>query len=208
MSRIGPEIGYCEERGPNGRRLCSWCKTEEVAPTRRKYCSDDCSEAYAITRNPSYARHKVWERDKGKCAKCGFDAKAMIDKFREHLARIPKANKRDAEYEIAKTLRALGFHRVGCSGFHKLGHVFNHDDYWDMDHIVPVVEGGGGCQLENLRTLCCPCHKEVTAELCARHAKRGMKARQQKLFDALAKGNLSVVDQLERMLNGDQKRGA
>lgn len=208
MSRIGPAIGYSEKRGPNGKRLCSWCEQKEVAVGRRKYCSEDCSEAYAITRNPSYARAKVWHRDKGRCARCGFDTKATIAKFRAHLERIPQANRMEAEYEIAKTLRELGFHRVACSGFHKSGHIFSIDDYWDMDHILPVVEGGGGCQLDNLRTLCCPCHKEVTAELRARHAKRGPKARQQKLFDELRNGNLAVVDQLERMLNGDQKTGA
>jgi hypothetical protein len=36
---------------------------------------------------------------------------------------------------------------------------------WDMDHIVPVAEGGGGCGLDNLRTLCRLCHVRVTTEL-------------------------------------------
>jgi hypothetical protein len=39
---------------------------------------------------------------------------------------------------------------------------------WQADHILPVAEGGGGCSLENLRTLCLPCHRTVTAELSAR----------------------------------------
>lgn len=43
---------------------------------------------------------------------------------------------------------------------------------WDADHIVPVVEGGGECDLENYRTLCHPCHKIVTADLAARLAER------------------------------------
>ena len=43
---------------------------------------------------------------------------------------------------------------------------------WDMDHIVPVVEGGGACGLENLRTLCKPCHRSVTAALARRRAER------------------------------------
>ena len=41
---------------------------------------------------------------------------------------------------------------------------------FDMDHIVPVVEGGGACGLDNLRTLCRPCHRAVTAELQKRRA--------------------------------------
>lgn len=36
---------------------------------------------------------------------------------------------------------------------------------WQMDHIIPVCEGGGGCGLDNLRTLCIECHKLVTKEL-------------------------------------------
>jgi hypothetical protein len=51
---------------------------------------------------------------------------------------------------------------------------------WEMDHVVPVVEGGGGCGLEGLRTLCCigvrggphRCHQRVTAELRRRLAAR------------------------------------
>lgn len=39
---------------------------------------------------------------------------------------------------------------------------------WEMDHILPVVEGGGACGLDNLRTLCRDCHKRVTAELRVR----------------------------------------
>lgn len=41
---------------------------------------------------------------------------------------------------------------------------------WHMDHIIPVVEGGGSCGLENLRTLCVPCHKQETAKLAGRRA--------------------------------------
>lgn len=44
------------------------------------------------------------------------------------------------------------------------------DHRWEADHIVPVVEGGGECGLENLRTLCQPCHRRETAKLAARRA--------------------------------------
>jgi 5-methylcytosine-specific restriction enzyme A len=33
---------------------------------------------------------------------------------------------------------------------------------WDADHILPVAEGGGECDLGNLRTLCLICHREQT----------------------------------------------
>ena len=35
---------------------------------------------------------------------------------------------------------------------------------WQADHIVPVYRGGGLCGLENLRTLCTPCHQDVTKQ--------------------------------------------
>lgn len=50
--------------------------------------------------------------------------------------------------------------------------------WWEADHIVPVVEGGGQCGLENYRTLCVPCHKRVTAELAARRAAARRAARE------------------------------
>ncbi len=36
---------------------------------------------------------------------------------------------------------------------------------WDADHIVPVIEGGGECDLSNIRTLCLICHRTATAAL-------------------------------------------
>ncbi len=36
---------------------------------------------------------------------------------------------------------------------------------WDADHILPVVEGGGECDLVNIRTLCLRCHRVATAAL-------------------------------------------
>jgi 5-methylcytosine-specific restriction endonuclease McrA len=47
---------------------------------------------------------------------------------------------------------------------------------WEMDHIVPVVEGGGGCGLGNLRTLCLACHRAETAELARRRARKRREA--------------------------------
>lgn len=43
---------------------------------------------------------------------------------------------------------------------------------WEADHIVPVVEGGGECDLSNLRTLCLRCHRAETAKLAKRRAER------------------------------------
>jgi len=49
---------------------------------------------------------------------------------------------------------------------------------WQADHIMPVVEGGGQCGLDNIQTLCTECHKKTTRELSKRMAaaRRGQKA--------------------------------
>lgn len=36
---------------------------------------------------------------------------------------------------------------------------------WDADHTIAVVNGGGLCGLDNIRTLCIACHKSVTKSL-------------------------------------------
>lgn len=41
---------------------------------------------------------------------------------------------------------------------------------WEMDHVIPVIEGGGECGLEGLRSLCIPCHRIETTKLAARRA--------------------------------------
>jgi len=41
-------------------------------------------------------------------------------------------------------------------------------NFWQVDHIRAVAEGGGGCGLENLRTLCVPCHLTETDKLRGR----------------------------------------
>ncbi len=40
-----------------------------------------------------------------------------------------------------------------------------HRGRWEMDHIVPVAEGGGLCGLDGYRTLCAPCHGKVSGAL-------------------------------------------
>jgi len=134
-------------KGPNGRNLCRWCNLE-VPPGRRvTFCSDWCVEEWRLRTDPGYLRHKVFERDKGVCAVCQTDCEA---------AWLALKRSRGA----ARVRLQLDWGLKGRS----------RKSLWDADHIVPVVEGGGECDLENLRTLCVKCHRAATAELRKRRA--------------------------------------
>lgn len=136
-------------KGPGGRPLCRWCEQEIPPGRRRTFCSQACVDQHVCRTGPSGAAQVVRRRDHGVCAICGLDCAAL-----RHAIRY--AGSRDA----ARALREL--HGIPP---HRLGRL------WDVDHIVPVVEGGGSCGPENLRTLCCRCHRACTAELRARRAK-------------------------------------
>lgn len=153
-------------RGPNGRRLCRWCGTE-VEPPRRTFCGDDCVHEWSVRQSPAYARAKVWERDRGVCTLCGTDTvkqrqelRAEFD-FNERSSRPPE-DRRKAFYARLKALH------IPTSRWWSAGH----QGCWDMDHATPVVEGGGGCGLDNLRTLCLRCHWQQTRRLRQRRSKR------------------------------------
>ena len=47
---------------------------------------------------------------------------------------------------------------------------------WDADHIVPLCESGA-VDIENVRTLCRPCHIDVTRDLRRRIALRRQETR-------------------------------
>ena len=128
-------------KGPNGRNLCRWCDLE-VPKGRVTFCSDWCVEEWRLRTDPGYLREKVFERDKGICAVCGVDCEAAWIQ----LKRLRGAAR-------VRTLLEWGVKPRARKSL------------WDADHIVPVVEGGGECDLANIRTLCLKCHRAATAEL-------------------------------------------
>jgi 5-methylcytosine-specific restriction endonuclease McrA len=131
------------------RRIsCRWCG-EAMPKRRRSWCGDACAEEWLVRRSPAFASAKVFSRDRGVCSSCGFDS-LLMRRVLAHAGRSLRTKTPLCE------LQALGFNYSG--------------PMWETDHIVPVVEGGGGCGLDNLRTLCVPCHKLETALLAKRRA--------------------------------------
>jgi 5-methylcytosine-specific restriction protein A len=131
-------------KGPAGRSLCRWCSVE-VPKDRRSFCSAECVHAWRLRSSPAYLRDAVLKRDGGVCARCTVDT---LDAYR--MLRRARGSRRNA------LLQVWGLQNM------------QRKSLWDADHIVPVIEGGGECDLSNLRTLCIHCHRVVTAALRAR----------------------------------------
>ena len=127
-------------RGPAGRILCRWCSLE-VPPGRRTFCSDWCVHEWRLRTDPGYLRDQVFARDKGICAACKLDTAAEW----RRIKRLPPPRR-------VGLLRDWGLSALRRS-------------LWDADHILAVAEGGGECDLSNLRTLCLKCHRQATAAL-------------------------------------------
>lgn len=109
-----------------------------------------------IRTDPGFVRTKVFARDQGVCAACGFDTKTIEPRIKE-IERSDPESKRRWNYARTKVLGELGI-------------PLHRQTYWDADHIVPVVKGGGACGIENYRTLCVPCHQAATARLAQERA--------------------------------------
>lgn len=121
-----------------GHPLCLTCK-KPLTGRRWSYCDDACM----LANRPAMAVSAVEKRDRGVCTLCGLDTVWLshwIRSFPRHL-----------QNTIARC--------YGVPPSRQLGRL------WDLDHIIPVSEGGGQCGLENFRTLCIPCHKAETRAL-------------------------------------------
>ena len=174
-------------KGPNGRNLCRRCNAE-VPKGRRTFCSQECVHHWSMRTNPGYVRQQVYQRDKGVCALCGLDTEQWAkDRRREWVAL--KGGHSFEEQAARQRFRAA------------YPHWFGRVSHWDADHIVPVVEGGGECDLDNYRTLCIPCHKHVTAELATRRAaarrpereaRRAQETEQQRIAREVAIGKVRL----------------
>ncbi len=140
----------------DGKKLeaCRECGGSIPKGRRRTFCSDACVDRWKLKTQPAYVRFKVFERDHGVCALCGADTEQMLKEARATWEEERRAGRRRWWDRPPSTA-------------------------WEADHIIPVCEGGGECDLDNYRTLCVPCHKAETAKLAARRAQQRQQEREQ-----------------------------
>ena len=140
------------------KHACAWCGEalsnlsfhSDVTST---YCSRECTEEGRLRRGKSsQIRQQLFALERGICCLCGIDAYAFFLRVKslqpaERLNALCNTN-----WKLPKNMHAL----------ERLLHSPKEGDFWQADHIIPVVEGGGDCSLDNLRTLCTPCHQNET----------------------------------------------
>lgn len=149
----------------NGRcRVCG----NPAAKGRRTSCGAECSDRMLVLCHVNVQVSRVEKRDKGVCAICGWDTAAL----RRIVEKRYQSGERDrygyrnwcdvVDRDTRMWLRAI----IG-------------DWTTEIDHIVPVSEGGGvrpdmsvADVLANLRTLCRACHVAETAALAKRSSER------------------------------------
>jgi hypothetical protein len=149
------------------KRACAWCAgplpiTSMAAGVEATYCSRSCAESGRLRRGGMYASTRIREQlfalEGGICRNCGINAHALFVRISalqpaERLNALCNAN-----WTLPKTSAAL----------ERLLQDPKEGDFWEADHVQAVSEGGGDCMLDNLQTLCKPCHKTETERLMAR----------------------------------------
>ena len=146
-----------------GGKCCAYCGGDLSAASRlpgvsSTYCSRECADQGRLKRGWGNLRAQVFALEGGVCRLCGIDGHALYTRLlglkpAERLNALCNAN-----YKLPKSAKALD----------RLLHNPREGDFWQADHILAVSEGGGSCGLENLRTLCVPCHATETQKLQGR----------------------------------------
>lgn len=174
-----------------GDRQCVWCGTKIPKGKRRqRWCSDSCVDQFRTVKGDmTYIRDLVLKRDHGVCGQCGLDAEALKKVLAQDLAffgrigvsfNFPQINEfykrwycwlskkqKEKWVEIFATLPGCPVSvQQYCSMAHQ-GAMWLRDwlarrSFWQADHHIEVVDGGFGCDLNNIITLCKLCHDRKT----------------------------------------------
>ena len=136
-------------------------KEKDRQSTANKFCSHECWEQYN-TRVGNDIRRKILELEGGVCQICQLDTRSLY----RSVSALEDVNDRRT------LLMSTCFKKVTPARMTKMLHHPTFGQFWQADHIVPVCEGGGECDLTNLRTLCTMCHEKETSGLALGIRKR------------------------------------
>lgn len=156
---VTPELLARADRSgldPFKRVQAGWQMTDCWPPRDDGLCGCGCGSALT-------GRRTRWASDE-----CSLLANRVYGVLAGHTSLI-----RDAVFQRDKGVCA----ECGCTTGRLQGprarHAWRFDVPWldwEADHILPVHQGGGGCWIDNFRTVCVPCHKVKTAADARRRA--------------------------------------
>lgn len=150
---------------------CTWCGVVIGSKLKgRTWCGDRCVTAFQSRCCPNTARKLVIKRDGGVCRRCGRDTREA-----EHSAKVlgliahpsHRHGETQAEYEERKETREAALFNLG----------FARGVWREVDHVLPVTEYGGLCDISQLQLLCGTCHLAETNALAERLKKARAAAR-------------------------------
>lgn len=152
---------------------CTWCGGP-VGKGRKTWCGDACVVAFNHRCSANHYRAAVVKRDQGICRSCGRDVVESEQKFNLAEREVKKLlaekhgssvnawnvsplHRAELDLEIERLRLEFGFARGG---------------FFEVEHTVPVCEGGGLCELDLLHLYCGACHARSTKELSGRRKRK------------------------------------
>lgn len=192
--------------------VCAFCKGEmpaladpscqSVAAWQSTYCSYACAKRQLVRLSGSEIRRQLFEMEKGICQICSLDAHSLwkqvcIDCCLLNMLRFVPFVVTYLQFYCTKVLAVEPPERLALLQKHNFkvraaGSILTSPkagDFWQADHIIPVSEGGGECDMDNFRTLCSKCHAKETEVLRQR-----LKLRPKKSLAASGAGMKSITD--------------
>lgn len=147
-------------QGTRPNKICRFCGG--VCPGKRTaWCSQACVDEFFLTcHDPTAIENYITERDKEVCQVCGLDLKRFVKDFLE--TPLDKIEQRLWRLEGFVSKEKLSQFEPNLRGCQKILAELTRRRLWEIDHKVPVHQGGGLCPLDQLSTLCLPCHKKKT----------------------------------------------
>ena len=144
-SRRRRALRKAPERDEFGHNLCRECHAP-VPRGRYAYCSDAHAAAYLIRVKPEAAGLAYRQEYGTRCRGCGQDEVTCMELYERSVLLL-----RGTPCELLLAPFKM----------------------WELDHIRPVADGGGECDLSNYRLLCPSCHGTVTASWRKERSLRG-----------------------------------
>lgn len=177
IDRFARKQPWVREKGPTGETLCACGCGRPIGPRRQSSHSAECVKVWRSHSDVNHIRRKVERRDRGVCAICGADTEALKAEWGRALIAWHAEETKGYSKQYRDQWHAnLNWTTVLRQGDRQkmpkppVGFPAQERRWWEADHIVPVAEGGGGCDYNGYRTLCIPCHRAETKLLAGRLA--------------------------------------